>query len=346
MRHHVVSGLGVILVAGLVPGAAPAVAPASSEVQRAVAACVAQGGTGAVQTPKLVRQIATGETGWFSSPGLVDLDGDGRLEIVAPFYSTFVFDARGTPAGPGPGEQGPGLRAVGGRRPRRRRRPRDRGRRQRGHGGGVRAPRRPAAAARPGGRRPPAAAASRRRPRAGRRRPRRRRPGRGRGDDDEHVADRRAGLRVRRERRGCSSRRAPPRLAPLQPAPAGQRPGFNGVGNHGYGAYGENVGIGNIDDDPELEIIVTFDNHQINVFNLDGTSILASPWFTNRESGATGAGGWAGDSSSGGPSPQVERRHYHLPHGRVAEPGATSPGCSGRPHRRRSPTSTATAATR
>jgi hypothetical protein len=28
---------------------------------------------------------------------------------------------------------------------------------------------------------------------------------------------------------------------------------FNGQGNHGYGCYGENVGIGNIDDDPELE---------------------------------------------------------------------------------------------
>jgi hypothetical protein len=26
--------------------------------------------------------IATGETGWLSSPGLVDLTGDGRLEIV------------------------------------------------------------------------------------------------------------------------------------------------------------------------------------------------------------------------------------------------------------------------
>ena len=63
---------------------------------------------------------------------------------------------------------------------------------------------------------------------------------------------------------------------------------FNGVGNHGYGAYGENVGIGNIDNDRNLEIITTFDNHQINAFNLDGTSILASKWFTNRESSAEG----------------------------------------------------------
>jgi hypothetical protein len=35
------------------------------------------------------------ETGWFSSPGLVDLNGDGKKEIVAPFYSLFVFDSAG-----------------------------------------------------------------------------------------------------------------------------------------------------------------------------------------------------------------------------------------------------------
>ena len=36
------------------------------------------------------------------------------------------------------------------------------------------------------------------------------------------------------------------------------------------------------------EVVVTFDNHQINVFNHDGTSVLASPWYTNRESGHAG----------------------------------------------------------
>ena len=80
--------------------------------------------------------------------------------------------------------------------------------------------------------------------------------------------------------------------------------------NRGYGAYGENVGIGNIDDDPELEILATFDNHQINAFNLDGTSILASPWFTNRESGAQGKRMAWGDFIRWA-SPKVERRHYH-----------------------------------
>src|SRR5581483_8618799 len=56
---------------------------------------------------------------------------------------------------------------------------------------------------------------------------------------------------------------------------------FNGAGNHGYGEYGENVGIGNIDDDANLEIITTYDDHQINAFKLDGTSVLASSYYTN-----------------------------------------------------------------
>jgi hypothetical protein len=56
---------------------------------------------------------------------------------------------------------------------------------------------------------------------------------------------------------------------------------FNGQGNQGYGCYGENVGIGNIDDDATLEIVVTYDNHQINAFKADGTSILASDYYTN-----------------------------------------------------------------
>ena len=86
---------------------------------------------------------------------------------------------------------------------------------------------------------------------------------------------------------------------------------FNGVGNHGYGAYGENVGIGNIDNDRNLEIIATFDNHQINAFNHDGTSIRASRWFTNRESGAEGRRmGWG--QFIRWADPRVERRHYHL----------------------------------
>ena len=86
--------------------------------------------------------------------------------------------------------------------------------------------------------------------------------------------------------------------------------GFNGVGNHGYGAYGENVGTGNLDDDPELEIVVTFDNHQINVFNHDGSSVLASRWYRNRQNDHLGARlGWG--QFIRWLSPRVEAKHYH-----------------------------------
>lgn len=85
----------------------------------------------------------------------------------------------------------------------------------------------------------------------------------------------------------------------------------NGPGNHGYGCYGLNVGIGNLDDDPEKEIVVTFDNHQINVFQHTGVSMLASPWFTNRSSE------YSGNRLNWGQfirwfDPQVEENHYHL----------------------------------
>ena len=97
---------------------------------------------------------------------------------------------------------------------------------------------------------------------------------------------------------------------------------FNGVGNHGYGAYGENVGIGNIDDDPELEVITTFDNHQINAFNLDGTSVLASSWFTNPDSSYLGRRmGWG--QFIRWADPDVERRHYHLHRGSWPSPART-----------------------
>ena len=270
-------------------------------------------GTAAVAAPRFVRTIATGETGWFASPGLVDLNGDGRLEIVAPFYSTFVFDAKGRPLGKGTATKGrvyaPGVVAdldgdkVAG----------DRRRRQRGNGRGVRAPRRaPAARARLARldvqRRPVSRGAGH-----GGRRSRRGRPHRGRRDDDEHLADRIAGVRLRRAGLASTGRRALRRRrgrGTTRCAGKGNDADFNGDGNHGYGAYGENVGIGNLDDDPQLEIVVTFDNHQINVFNHDGTSVLASPWFRNRDSRHAGAGS-AGASSSAGSSPVVEDRHYH-----------------------------------
>ncbi|HET6937119.1 MAG TPA: VCBS repeat-containing protein, partial [Nocardioides sp.] len=107
LPHRAVQASGVVLVAGLLQTAASssALAPVPADAQRALA-CTAQGGGGAVQKPKRVRNIPTGETGWFSSPSLVDLDGDGRKEIVAPFYSTFVFDAQGHLLGKGRSSKG------------------------------------------------------------------------------------------------------------------------------------------------------------------------------------------------------------------------------------------------
>ena len=75
---------------------------------------------------------------------------------------------------------------------------------------------------------------------------------------------------------------------------------------------------GNLDDDPQLEIVVTFDNHQINLFNHDGTSLLASPWYTNRQSDHPGRRlGWG--QFIRWLNPSVEDSHYH----RHAGPGRT-----------------------
>jgi hypothetical protein len=57
----------------------------------------------------------------------------------------------------------------------------------------------------------------------------------------------------------------------------------NGQGHHGFGCYGLNVGIGNIDDDAEREILVTYDNHHIQAFDHDGVAIDAAPYFSNRQ---------------------------------------------------------------
>jgi hypothetical protein len=85
----------------------------------------------------------------------------------------------------------------------------------------------------------------------------------------------------------------------------------NGQGHSGYGCYGLNVAIGNIDDDADLEIIVTYDNHHIQAFDLNGVAIDSSSWFTNRSSQYLGNRltwgqfiRWA--------DPQVEEDHYHL----------------------------------
>lgn len=207
----------------------------------------------AVAAPRFVRRIATGETGWFSSPGLVDLNGDGRLEIVAPSYSTFVFDAKGRRLGKGTATKG------------------------RVYAPGVVADL----------------------------------DGDGRIEVVVTTTNTSpTGAQVFVFDASGAVYRPAGASATTWPRYNGSDARFNGVGNHGYGAYGENVGIGNLDDDPQLEIVVTYDNHQINVFNHDGTSVLASPWYTNRESGHVGSRlGWG--QFIRWLSPGVEDNQYH-----------------------------------
>ena len=93
----------------------------------------------------------------------------------------------------------------------------------------------------------------------------------------------------------------------------------NGMGHHGYGCYGLNAGIGDVDDDPELEIIVTYDNHHIQAFDLDGKALDASSWFTNRDTD------YASQPMTWGQfirwaDPAVEERHYHLHEGEWPHP--------------------------
>src|SRR4051812_21224852 len=305
-----VVGLVGLVLAGGIPSSA--VAPAGARLDRATTSCTSQGGTHAVRQPRFVRRIATGETGWFSSPGLVDLTGDGRKEIVAPFYSTFVFDAKGHRLGRGTATggrvyapsvvtdlEGDGIPdiVVGGS-----------GtvaayqfRHGRLHlkqgwpastrsGGQTPEVRGLAAADLNGDGRVEVVATTTNTSPAG---------------AQVFVFNARGNLFQPRS----GHRPAWPRYNRLRGRGNDLR--FNRVGNHGYGAYGENVAIGNIDDDRALEVITTFDNHQINAFNLDGTSVLASPWFTNRESGAVGRRmGWG--QFIRWADPRVERRQYHL----------------------------------
>ena len=57
--------------------------------------CRDDGGSTAVSEPRFVRNLSIGNTGWFSSPAVYDLDGDGTREIIAPFYDIAIWDAEG-----------------------------------------------------------------------------------------------------------------------------------------------------------------------------------------------------------------------------------------------------------
>ncbi|MBN1770659.1 MAG: VCBS repeat-containing protein [Deltaproteobacteria bacterium] len=86
----------------------------------------------------------------------------------------------------------------------------------------------------------------------------------------------------------------------------------NGCGHNAYGMYGQNLGIGNVDDDAELEVVATYDNHHIQVFNPDGTALDTDPtYFTNRSSDCRDQPLTWGQFIRY-LEPQVEEDHYHL----------------------------------
>ncbi len=96
----------------------------------------------------------------------------------------------------------------------------------------------------------------------------------------------------------------------------------NAMGHSGYGCFGLNVAVGDIDDDPDQEIIVTYDNHHIQAFDPSGEAMDASAWFTNRSSD------YAGERMTWGQfirwyDPDVEADHYHRHTGTWPHPSWT-----------------------
>jgi len=103
---------------------------------------------------------------------------------------------------------------------------------------------------------------------------------------------------------------------------AGNDADRNGQGHSGYGCYGLNVGIGDIDDDRELEILATYDNHHIQAFDHDGVALDTSAYYTNRSSP------WVGNRLTWGQfirwaDPDIERDHYNLHTGAWPHPDWT-----------------------
>jgi len=284
-------------------------------------ACLAEGGSAAVVKPARVRTLtgdkSWAETGWFSSPGLVNLDGDGRKEIVAPFYSLFVFDSAGNTLATIKEDtytkgriyapavvadlEGDGVMDIVAA----------------GDEGTVAAyewknrtltlkPGWQTASTTSAGQSPEAR-------------------GMAAADLDGDGTIEVVVTTTNTAKTGAQVFVFSPSGALFQPAGTsfaawpryntstgvGGDADTNGEGQHGYGCYGLNVGIGNIDDDPQQEVIVTYDNHAINAFKPDGTSLLASPYFTNRGDDYEGQRFTWGQFIRWA-DPVVEENHYHL----------------------------------
>ncbi len=222
--------------------------------------CQSAGGSSPVQAPAFVHNIKTegswSQTSWFASPIIADLDGDGSNELIAAYYDVFVFDSDGTLL-----DRTTERRQVASTRPTwspistatalsRSWQGRPRGLR-------LRVDRWRARQSRPAGRptRPPAATI----PRCGAWR----RPismGTSTIESRRHHDPDRHRPRAAALRSSSSTPTAAPTSQPAGTPPAwprynaltgtGNDADRNGQGHHGYGCYGLNVGIGNIDDDP------------------------------------------------------------------------------------------------
>jgi hypothetical protein len=278
--------------------------------------CLPGSSTGAVQEPAFVRNI-TGQTGWFASPLAADLDGDGTREIIAAYYTLYVYDAAGN------------LMASAS-----------------GNGGRIYAPHtvcdldgdsvmeivcgqghqlyvyewRNGLQLKSGW--PADTTCAGESPEI-----------RGMAvadlDGDGSMEIVATTTQTQSTDNGgaqvfvfnADGGLYQPAGTPFQAWPRynnrsaeGGDADRNGAGHGGFGCYGLNAGIGNIDDDSQLEIIVTYDNHHIQAFDLDGQAIDAADYFTNRDSNYRDMPltwgqfiRWA--------DPDVEEAHYHLHQG-------------------------------
>jgi hypothetical protein len=275
--------------------------------------CGAGTNAGEVAAPRHVRRLE-GQTSWFASPVVTDLDGDGASELVAAYYSIYVFDSGGElmhVAEDGEGRvyaphvvadlDGDGTVEVAAGK---------------GslvwvwewRGGALQVKAGWPADTTTAGESPEVRGMA---------------AGDLDGDGEIEIAVTTTQTRSSAEG-GAQVFVYSPDGSIYQPA-AGHDPAWprynaltgpgndldrNGQGHDGYGCYGLNVGIGDIDDDPELEVIATYDNHHIQAFDHDGVAIDASPWFTNR------AGEHVGERLTWGQfirwaDPAVEADHYH-----------------------------------
>ena len=287
--------------------------------------CVSAGSIGPVQAPVFVRNLA-GQTGWYASPVIADLDGDGANELIAAYYDIFVFSADGTLLDRTTDQQGrvyaphvvldlerDGIvEVVAGR----------------AHrisawewvGGALRVKEGWPVDTTNAGVSPEVR-------------------GLAAADIDrdgtaeiiatttQWLATSSGGNQVFVFSADGGSFQPVGGHAPAWPrynalSGDGNDADRNGPGHSGYGCYGLNVGVGNIDNDPELEIIATYDNHHIQAFDHDGIALDAADYYTNRSSP------WVGNRLTWGQfirwaDPAVERDHYHLHTGTWPHPSWT-----------------------